>query len=448
MKYLKSSHLFKIMLLLLAISLCLPIAGLAAKAKSKSSKNHAVVSYSRVKNVKVWTGPETTQVAVYFQGRAQYDVSPLAGKTGFILRAANASPEEGSQVIEVNDGVISKVEVEAASGGTEITVHFVEPTDFKVSSEQKDRNFPVIEVTRPVNKQPAHLNTQQINELKKNNKIVVIDPGHGGWHYGACANGLLEKNETMRLALQLRDKLNSIPGIKAFLTRNENFNQGDYYVSLQRRRDIAAELGADLFVSLHLNSPGSLSDRASHGTEIYYLAYGDASDAEASRLADLENAADLDPEEVHRSNDVVSELLLDERLIALNNQSSLLAGLVLNNVLQLNGLTDRGVKNAQFAVLKCKMPSVLLELCFVTNPNESNLLQEPGFYNEVSNKMASAVGKYFTINPGRTNNVVANSKGKESNDSGTAEDVLSDLMKSNSSQGSNAGHKQPMISPK
>jgi N-acetylmuramoyl-L-alanine amidase len=442
MKYIKPSYLIKIIFLVSAISLCLPLEG---NAKGRTTrKNNTVTAYTRIKNIKVWTGPETTQIAVYFQGKTQYDIFPLTGKAGFILRAQKATPEEGDQVLEVNDGIVEKVTVNSTSGGTDITVYFTEPTEYKVSSEQKDRNFPVIEITRPPRKQPAKLTASQVSEIKKNNKIIVIDPGHGGWHYGACANGLLEKNETMKLGLQLRERLNKIPGIRAFLTRDENFNQGDYYISLQHRREIAAELGADLFISLHLNAPGSVNDRTSRGTEIYYLAYGDASDAEASRLADLENAADLDPEEVHKSNDVVSELLLDERLIALNNQSSLLAGLVLNNVLQLKGLTDRGVKNARFAVLKCKMPSVLLELCFVTNPYESTLLQEPDFYAEVSNRIASAVNQYFTINPGRNGMAAANNK--RNTESGSEEDVLSAILKSDESQGS--APKQPVISPR
>ncbi len=436
-----SSCLFKIYWIFIIIVFCMPVLTFAKTTKSRRVSTPS----ARVKSVKYWTGPETTQVAVYFQGRVSYNISSLPGKTGFVLRAERALPEEGDQVIEVNDGVVSRIDISGVSGGTNITVRFMEPVEYHVSSEHKDRNFPVIEVIRPTQKQPVKLTSQQVTELKKNNKIVVIDPGHGGWHYGAGANGLVEKSQTMELALRLKEKLDKVPGVKTFLTRDVNFNQGDYYVSLPRRREIAADLGADLFISLHLNAPGSPSDHSARGTEIYFLAYGDASDAEAQRLADLENAADLVPEEVNRPNDIVSELLLDERLIALNNQSSLLAGLVLNNLLKLPGLTDRGVKNARFAVLKCKMPSVLLELAFVTNPNEVRLLQDPQFYNEVSDKMLTAVNQYFTINPGRMNGGGPNGVGAETS---STEDVLSNLLKTNPAEGDGSNSNKPVISPR
>lgn len=377
----------------------------SAATRKKTTRTSAPVS-AKISNIKVWSGNDNTQVAFYFQGRAQYNVIALPDKKGFVVKSSNASDSDGDRVIPVNDGVITRIEVENIGSGCYITVRFTDVLDYKVSLENRDRNFPVIEIQRPgVSRSSEFPSKTQIAELKKSNKIVVIDPGHGGWHHGASGNGLVEKHVTMAAALQLKEKLDRIPGIKTFLTRDKNYNGGDYYVSLGRRRNIATELDADLFISIHLNAPGSASMTSVRGTEIYYMKYGAASDAEAQRLANLENAADLDEAVITSASDPLTEVLKDERLVALNNQSSLAAGLILNKLLQTGSLQNRGVKHAQFAVLKCTVPSVLLELVFVTNPSEAQLLKDPVFMDDATNKMASAVKEYFSINKGRPINV-------------------------------------------
>ena len=389
--------------------------------KSRSSTPRYSSPSPKVIEIKTWTGPESSQIAFYFQGRVNYNVTDLPENKGFVLYTSNAPVNGGQQSYNVKDGVIDRIDAKNSSSGCRITVTFMEPTDYKLSPDYAGRDYPVIEIIRPLNLRPPRPTPQQIAELKKDHKIVLIDPGHGGWHSGAGRNGLLEKYVTLQLALRLKDKIDRMPGYIAFITRDTGFNGGDYYVSLARRREMAIEYGADCFLSIHLNAPGNNSRKDVRGTEIYYLAYGDASDAEAQELANLENAADLEPGEENKKGDLIFDVLQDERLIALNNQNSLLAGLVMGQMLQVDGLSNRGVKHARFTVLKNPVPSILVEVLFVTNQHEARLISDPVFQRNVTQKMSDAITQYFAINRGRP---TSNGNGTDAT-SKTLTDVLS-----------------------
>ncbi len=100
-----------------------------------------------------------------------------------------------------------------------------------------------------------------VSSARENYLIVALDPGHGGSDSGATGNGLLEKDVNLSIAQHCYDELNTYSGVTPILTRN-----GDYYVGLQQRVDIAASYGADVFVSLHCNSGSS----SASGAEVYY----------------------------------------------------------------------------------------------------------------------------------------------------------------------------------
>jgi N-acetylmuramoyl-L-alanine amidase len=368
---------------------------------AKTSTSRFNSNSPQIVELKYWTGAESSQIAFYTKGGASYNLTNLPDKKGFIFYTSNAPLDGGNQSYTVRDGVIDRIDAQNTDNACRVTVTFMVPTDYTLSPGNMDRHYPVIEIMRPMNLRTPQPTPQQIAELKKNHKIILIDPGHGGWHFGAGGNGLLEKNITMEIGLKLQDKINRMPGYVAFITRDTAYNGGDYYVSLERRCQMSVEYGADLFISIHLNSPGNDSKKDVHGTEIYYMAYGEASDAEAQKLADLENSADLDAGATIDKGDVVNQVLQDERLIALNNQNSLFAGLVLNQALQGTGLTSRGVKNARFAVLKNAIPSILMEVVFVTNPREARLVNDPVFQLDLSDKISNAITQYFAINHGR-----------------------------------------------
>lgn len=222
---------------------------------------------------------------------------------------------------------------------------------------------------------------------------IVIDPGHGGSETGAIGpSGVAEKELTLLLARDLEAHLGRL-GVRVVLTRGE-----DATIPHDTRAAIANQNRADLFISIHLNS--SLGAGA-HGAETYFLST-EASDARAAKAADEENAPGA---ETPGAGGVTTDEVKDLELILWDlaqtrhlSESQRFATLIqgeLNETLQLR---DRGVKQAPFRVLRgAEMPAVLVELGFLSNPDEEKKLQDAAYRGELAEALTRAVERYKTI---------------------------------------------------
>ena len=212
---------------------------------------------------------------------------------------------------------------------------------------------------------------------------VVIDPGHGGHDPGASGHGLTESMLTLDLAKRLTTQLHA-SGVEVILTR-----QSDHFVPLEKRADLAARNNADLFLSLHVNASQRKDTR---GIETYVL---DFADDEPSRIvATREN---------QQSKRTLSELDSYVRAIttsAKTAESDQLASYIQKHLV--NGLKtldpalpDLGIKRAPFVVLVgTHVPSVLVEVGFLSNPRDAALLKTEHFLDSVASAIASAVLRY------------------------------------------------------
>lgn len=220
-------------------------------------------------------------------------------------------------------------------------------------------------------------------------RMIVLDPGHGGTETGAIGpSGIQEKELTLTIARELEARLESQLGVRVVLTRNEDAN-----VPHDTRTAIANQNKADLFISLHLNS--SLGSGA-HGAETYFLS-AEASDAAAARMAEAENTPDPSlPEEAAGPEAQDLELILwdlaqTHHLLESQRFAAMIQG-ELNQTLQLR---DRGVKQAPFRVLNgAGMPAVLVELGFISNPDEEKKLQDAAYRAELVASLTRAIGRY------------------------------------------------------
>jgi N-acetylmuramoyl-L-alanine amidase len=203
---------------------------------------------------------------------------------------------------------------------------------------------------------------------------VVIDPGHGGFDSGAVGpGGLQEKDVTLALGIRLHERLSREGRIRSFLTRT-----GDYFVPLGGRTSAANQYRADLMVSLHINAS---PDRIPGGAETYYCAEK-ASSAEAARVAETENAVLRFDEPYKRRTgfiDIEEILFRFERQLYWD-QSARFASIFQERFKQDLPLNNRGVHAANFYVLRrAKMPAILLETGFISNPEEEARLRRPEF---------------------------------------------------------------------
>ncbi|MFO1429984.1 MAG: N-acetylmuramoyl-L-alanine amidase [Candidatus Competibacteraceae bacterium] len=200
--------------------------------------------------------------------------------------------------------------------------------------------------------------------------IVAIDPGHGGKDQGAVGpGGILEKDIALQIARRLAGLVNSQRGMRAVLTRD-----GDQFLHLQERIDLARRHKADVFVSIHADA---FTNPESRGSSVFTLSTRGASSAAAQWLARRENAADSPGVAgLNIKDEVVRAVVFDMYHDAILAESMTLAGQVLAQLGGVGSLHTGMVERAGFAVLKAPdVPSILVEAAFISNPSEAARLR-------------------------------------------------------------------------
>lgn len=219
--------------------------------------------------------------------------------------------------------------------------NLVESINFISSKTDGNASFKILGGTGAIDSKIQ----QQLVVLKY--KTVVIDPGHGGYDSGAVGpTNVMEKNVNLAVALKLGALLQT-QGIKVVYTRTDDNVSwtNDITNDLQTRCDIANKVKADFFISIHSNSADSSSAK---GSETYYS--------------------------TKKPSDSTLAKVMEDNLVAANN------------------LMDRGVKNANFYVINnTNMPAVLVELAFISNPNEEKLLNNSDFQTKSANGLANGI---------------------------------------------------------
>lgn len=198
-------------------------------------------------------------------------------------------------------------------------------------------------------------------------RTIVLDPGHGGEETGARGpGGTLEKDVTLAVARQLKAMLEARLGVRVLLTRD-----GDETVALDDRAALANNNKADLFVSLHANASVRAAVR---GAEVFYLSAGEYTD-EARRVALAEGAA---LPVVTGGERRVEMILWEMAQLRHLEDSAVLATLAEQELRQRVPMSPRAIQQAPFRVLVgANMPAVLVEMGFMTNPEEERLLASP-----------------------------------------------------------------------
>jgi N-acetylmuramoyl-L-alanine amidase len=216
-------------------------------------------------------------------------------------------------------------------------------------------------------------------------RTIVIDPGHGGEEVGARGpGGTLEKDVVLAIARLLRDQLVNALGVRVFLTRNQ-----DAEVELDARTAIANNYKADLFVSIHANA---VRARGAKGSEVYFLSY-QASDEESRRVAMLEGIAE--PLGAAAPGSALELILWDMAQAEHLEESSALATRLQDELGAVTGSQVRGVKQAPFRVLVgATMPAVLVEVAFISNPQEEKLLSSAAYQAKVAGALMRGIARY------------------------------------------------------
>lgn len=220
--------------------------------------------------------------------------------------------------------------------------------------------------------------------------VVAVDAGHGGIDAGAkgAVTKVEEKAVTLGFAQVLVERLNKEKGIRAFLVRDK-----DEFISLSERVVIARQRGAQLFISLHADT---LRQKDIRGATVYTIS-DKASDALAASLAERENLSDgIAGIEIEDEPAEVTDILLDLTRRETQAFSIRMAETVLESFEGQVGLINNPLRHAGFRVLQAPdVPSVLLELGFLSNLKDEEQLTDPKWQAKVADLLTTAVGKYM-----------------------------------------------------
>lgn len=227
---------------------------------------------------------------------------------------------------------------------------------------------------------------------RKKQRVVVLDPGHGGRDPGAVSRtGNYEKKVTLRMAQETK-KLLEQAGYQVVLTRDR-----DVYVSLRGRIQKAHEASGDLFISIHADSA---RNPAARGLSVYTISER-ASDQEAAALAEQENKSDiLFGMDLGEYQPEVGNILIDFAKKHTMDQSAAFAKHLVREMRKTVKLVPNAHRFAGFVVLKSpNIPSVLVELGYLSNRQEDKMLQQKSYRNDLAEALVLAVDSYFKEYP-------------------------------------------------
>lgn len=336
-----------------------------------------------------------SRVAIDLPARADYEVA--VGDRTLIVALPGARGEE--YTLAVDDPNLASVRLSPTAGAARLIIetdHALDPSGagFVVGTVPKGDGYTLYVDFAPhlVGAAVLALETatrpaepQALAAVPEPKRVVVLDAGHGAHDPGTVSSHAQEKHIVLSVTLKLKELLEA-QGIEVLLTRDR-----DVFLTLQQRSGFATP-DRNLFVSIHANSaPNS----AASGIETWV--FGEPLDSSLIERAIRENGggaegAALTEEARKAANDFASEILREAQL----NYSLSLAETVQRHMVAATGARDRGVRTNLFYVIRtARIPAVLVELGFVSNPEEGPKLATEAYQNTLARSLADGIMEFL-----------------------------------------------------
>ena len=320
------------------------------------------------------------------------------------FRGGLSAPGKARIIIELTGPVIvEKAAVEKTAGKATRLVLEIVPAQSVVEAQAANAKRTAMQANalglgagglQPPMPRPAVSPQQRALHMYK--PVIVLDPGHGGDDTGAQRNGAVEKNVVLAFSLMLREKLNATGRYKVLMTR-----ETDTFVELQARREFAERHLASLFVAVHADYAQSKA----RGATIYSLRESVANSLQRSAKGEVSGNVLSDKElaavkKVDGDVGTIKEILADlaRREVDVTRDRT---GVFVKSVIEYMGgstnLKDNPDRSAAFVVIKsAKVPSILIELGYVTNEEDAELLKSEHWRDKVSSSIVTAIDNYFS----------------------------------------------------
>jgi len=361
----------------------------------------SLVLGARITDVRCWSAPDHTRIVIDLTEPIQYETFSQENPPQFHLELKGVSIHTSKKEIDIKDPFITKISLtQLGKDKVKLVLHqkkALNVNTFTLKPYQDKSHRLVIDLIDVIQEKKEIEERQKLKEIKpKGTKIIVIDPGHGGEDPGAIGpQKTMEKDIVLKVGEKVVHLLNQNKEIQAFLTR-----KGDYFIPLEGRIKIAREYGADLFISLHAD--GSFNPKV-RGSSVYCLSLSGATDEAAKILADKENmsnilgGASLRPAAFAKDPNL-SQILLDLMQNNSMKESFQFAEILLEDIKTINPLKYSSYRQANFIVLKAPdIPSVLVEMAFITNKEDERLLNRTDFQGKMAKTLNATIKKYFGL---------------------------------------------------
>jgi N-acetylmuramoyl-L-alanine amidase len=348
-----------------------------------------------VEGLRLWAGPDSTRVVLDLASPAEHRVFTLDNPNRIVIDLEDSVarlPGDLPQGSGFVDGVRTGVH---AGGDLRVVLDInaaVKPKSFLLEPNDSYGHRLVIDLL-PLATQTQIKRAPRAAPEGGRTVRIAIDAGHGGDDPGASGpSGLREKDVVLEVARRLADEVHRQSGMEPLLIRD-----GDYFVSLRQRSERAREAQSDLFVSIHADA---FRNGAARGATVYVLSEKGASDEAARRLAERENASDLiGGISLSDKDQLLARVLLDLSQSAAITASSAAGSRVIEQLGRVTRMRKTQVQQAPFLVLKSPdIPSILIELAYISNPNEERALRDPGRQTEFARAIHAGVNDYLRSN--------------------------------------------------
>lgn len=362
---------------------------------------HSVsAAQNKLESVRIWPSPDNTRVVLDMRSAPDFTYFNLKNPERLVIDLATTDNKLSLSNIENSGDLIKKIRYSTPKNkqSARIVIELnrtAEPTLFAMTPEASFGHRLVIDLADSEPKiAPASVVMDETTSTRDRDIIVAIDAGHGGNDPGSIGPaGTYEKHITLSIAKKLEAMVNAERGMKAFMTRS-----GDYYISPNKRPELARQQKADLLISIHADA---FTQPEPRGGSVWVLSMRRA-DTELGRWMErTERHSELLGGAAEVISDKSSERYLAETILGLSMDHSMATSHDLGNkvIQELKGVTKLHKKAPQAASLAVltspDIPSILVEVGFISNPQEEKNLNWTKYRERLAKAMFNAAKRYF-----------------------------------------------------
>lgn len=352
---------------------------------------------NQVQGVRVWPSPDNTRVVFDMAGEPQHKSFSLDKPDRLVIDLTNVKGGTSLPAVNGESSLIKAIRSSGSGNTMRIVLDLTKASKANVFALPPTPPYGHrLVVDLPDDQPQRNLPPPAIRAAR--DIVIAIDAGHGGEDPGSIGpSGIYEKHITLPIARQLAQLIDRQPGMKAMMVRTN-----DYYIHVNRRTEIARGQQADLLVSIHADAFTSPQPR---GASVWVLSLRRATTEVGRMLEQTERHSDLLGGVAEIIKDSANERYLAQTVLDLSmNHSMVTAYQVANEVLsELGTVTHLHKKEPQAAslgVLKAPdIPSILVEVGFISNPQEEKQLKSPSHQTQLARSLFAALKRHFEKSP-------------------------------------------------